>query len=207
MVDNFGVDRPSAASEEQTEIHDNSQDAPPFVFPHGATSATDGAGAQSQASPGSGSLDGVHDKETHWFVSEQSKGDAQETGNAQAMQGTSPFITCIGDIDQSAHCMVDVLWIAARRFRGDTWGWSDSNFFVNATPDPDSTIGQWISYDRGEKRYTNWLEMVNEFEETYQEQRRQNTDIHGHVGGTYLNWSVDMAQRCLNVLASLDITM
>ncbi len=48
--------------------------------------------------------------------------------------------------------------------------------------------------------------MVTELEKAYQEQRNQNTDIRGLVGGTYLNWSTDMAQRCLNALASLDIT-
>ncbi len=48
--------------------------------------------------------------------------------------------------------------------------------------------------------------MVTEFEKTYQEQSNQKTDIRELVGGTYLNWSADMAQRCLNMLASLDIT-
>ncbi len=152
VVDDFGVDRPGAANEEQPEIRDDSQDVSPFAFPRGVISAMDGACAQSRASPGSGSLDGGQDKEAYWFLSGQSNGDAQTTGNAQAtpMQDTSPFITCIADIDQEAHRMVDVLWIAAQRYRCNSWGRSDGDYFVNTTPDPSSTISQWISYARGE---------------------------------------------------------
>ncbi len=62
MVDEFSADRPSAANEEQPEIWDDSQDVPPFTFPCGAVSAMDSVHAQSQASPGLGSLDGVCDK-------------------------------------------------------------------------------------------------------------------------------------------------
>ncbi|MCP4606547.1 MAG: hypothetical protein GY847_39575, partial [Proteobacteria bacterium] len=164
-MDDYGVDRPGAVQEEQQEICDESQDAPPFAFPRGAVSATDGAHASGRASPGSGSLDGGRDKEASGFLSDQPKGDAQETGSAQPTpEVTSPFVACIANIDQAAHRMVDVHWIAARRYRGDTWGRSDGDYFVSATPDPDSSIGQWISYDRGEQRYTNWSEMVKEME-------------------------------------------
>ncbi len=165
-MDEFGADRPGAASEEQPEVRDDSQDAPPFTFPHGTVSGTDGAHVQSRASPWLGSLNGVRDKEANWFLSGQSKGDAQATRSAQAipMQDTSPFIMCIANINQEAHRMVDVLWIAAQRYRGNTWGRSDDDYFVNATPDPDSAIGQWIPYDWGERRYTYWLEMVTEFD-------------------------------------------
>ncbi len=54
--------------------------------------------------------------------------------------------------------------------------------------------------------YTNWLEKVREFEELYKEQHKQDTDIRGLIRGTYLNWSTDMVQRCLNTLALLDIS-
>ncbi|MCP4541206.1 MAG: hypothetical protein GY832_29080, partial [Chloroflexi bacterium] len=133
------------------------------------------------------------------------------TGNAQPpLLDTSQFIICLEESDQSSHCMVDALWIAARRYQGDTLGRSDGEYFVNARPDPDSSIGQWISYDRGELQYTNWPEMVKELDRALEQQRRDGTDVRGLVGGTYLNWSPtdrNMQQRCLNALASLDISM
>ncbi len=210
VVNNYGFDWPGVAQEEQQEIRDELQDAPAFAFPHGAVSAMDGAFAMGRARPGSGSFDGGRDKDADRFLSDQSKDDAQAAGSAQpSLQDTSPFVMCLGDIDQSAYRMVDVQWIAARQYRGDTWGRSDGDYLVNATPDPDSCIGQWISYDRGEQCYANWPEMVKQLEQNLDHQRKNGTDVRGLVGGTYLHWSddFDMQQRCLNALASLDISM
>ncbi len=207
-ADRWGSERPRT-SEEQQEIWDESLNAPPFAFPCGTHSATmDGLREKGRACPGMGPFNGGQYNEADGSLSDQSKGGAQTPGGAEAIPSRdhSLSIACIADIDQEAVCMVDVHWIAARQFRNETWGNSDSEFFTNAMPDPDSAIGHWISYDKGKYWYTNWPEKVREFEKDYQEQRQKNIDIRGLVGGTYLNWSADMEQCCLNALALLDIS-
>ncbi|MCP4601195.1 MAG: hypothetical protein GY847_11840, partial [Proteobacteria bacterium] len=113
LVDNYGFDRPGAVQEEQQEIRDETQDAPPFSFPRGAVSATSGAFPTGGARPGSGSFNGGRDKDADRFLSDQSRDDAQAAGSAQpSPPDTSHHVTCLEYIDQSAHRMVDVQWIA-----------------------------------------------------------------------------------------------
>ncbi len=73
--------------------------------------------------------------------------------------------------DSEAEVMhrIDVLWVAARCYKGHTWGRSDGEYFVNAMSDLDSDISQWSQKQSAEPishTEEDWDEDVHRMEMT-----------------------------------------
>ncbi len=101
-----------------------------------------------------------------------------------------------------------VLWIAAVRPGKDddeVFG-PDNDFFVSATNDAWSDVGQWINECDAEQQYhVNWEEQLFLFVQRITELKRTSSDIQNLIGGVMLDWRPETHNICLNALQNLHI--
>ncbi len=134
--------------------------------------------------------------------------DGDLTPSGSKAPALRPQLAPISLAVQGAAEVKTAFWIVAIRpgkHDDDHFG-LDNDYFVLATNDPSSDVGQWINERDAEQQYhLNWSEQLFSFMQRIEELKRTNSDIRNLIGSITLDWIEGTHDICLNALCNLHI--